>query len=440
MEPNLFLQLIFNMMNYYSLTNHNHRVNFQQAVIKGLAPDRGLYFPQFIPHYSTAEWNDFATLELIELAQILISPFVNKEIPEDILHDIISDTLSFPFPLKELDKDVFALELFHGATMAFKDVGAKFLAGCLAHFRQEKELTILVATSGDTGGAVANSFLNVEGINVVILYPSGKVSNLQEKQLTTLGGNIKAIEVNGDFDSCQALVKQAFMDENLNKTMNLSSANSINIARWLPQFFYYLSAWAQLKSSRNPPVFSVPSGNFGNIAAGVLAMKMGMPVKSFIAATNSNDTVPRYFNNGLYAPEPTVATMSNAMDVSNPSNFVRLRALFDADDHMKQYVQSIAINEIETINTIKSVHQKFGYIIEPHGAVAYTALKKSEAKSYPMVFLETAHPIKFPQIVEDVLEVNIPIPDQVSGLLNIPKFSIKMDADYQIFRDFLETC
>ncbi len=349
-------------MLYYSLNNNWPKASFKEATIKGQAPDKGLYFPESIPVLSKTFFENINSYSKEEIAFKIIQPYIGDEIPESELKKIISETVAFDFPLVKVDENIFSLELFHGPTLAFKDVGARFMSRCLGHFvkNNDKQITVLVATSGDTGGAVANGFYDVDGINVVILYPSGKVSSVQELQLTTLGKNISALEVNGTFDDCQQLVKQAFADEQLNKELFLTSANSINVARWLPQQFYYLFAYQQWANKSNPPVFCVPSGNFGNICAGLLAHRSGLPVKHFIAACNANNIVPEYLTNGDYQPKKAVATISNAMDVGNPSNFVRILELFHKEfNSLKSVLTSYSISDEETKQTIADVYAKF---------------------------------------------------------------------------------
>ena len=429
-------------MKYYSLNNKNHKVTFQAAVIQGLAPDKGLYFPENISPIEPAFYDEIENLPNEAIAFEVIKQFVGDEIPADVLKKIIAETLSFGFPLVEVEEHLFSLELFHGPTMAFKDVGARFMARCLAYFNRDKterKNTVLVATSGDTGGAVASGFLNVKGVEVVILYPSGKVSDIQEKQLTTLGQNITALEVDGVFDDCQDMVKKAFLDENLSHK-NLTSANSINIARWLPQMFYFFFTYKQLKKYGKPLVISCPSGNFGNICAGILAKKLGLPIAHFVASTNINDTVPRFLIDGMYDPKPSKATVSNAMDVGNPSNFVRIQELYDNDlNNFKKDFSSFSFSDEETILALKHIYKTSGYIAEPHGAVGYLGLKK-ELKNNPEsigVFLETAHPVKFLDIVEDALQVKLPIPKQIESVMGKEKKSIKIN-NYEDLKAFLE--
>lgn len=427
-------------MNYYSLNNKNHKVTFQEAVIKGLAPDRGLYFPETISPLPDSFFQNIETLSNEEIAFETIKQFVGDEIPETELKKIITETLCFDFPCIPVEDNVFSLELFHGPTMAFKDVGARFMSRCLGYFNRntDKKVTVLVATSGDTGGAVASGFLGVKGVEVVILYPSGKVSDIQERQLTTLGQNIKALEVDGVFDDCQDMVKKAFLDESLTHK-NLTSANSINIARWLPQMFYIFFAYKQLKQYNKSIVLSCPSGNFGNICAGIMAKRLGLPISHFVASTNANDTVPRFLEKGNYEPKPSVATISNAMDVGNPSNFIRIQELYDNDlNEFEKDFSSYSFSDKETEITIKDIYNRTKYIAEPHGAVGYLGLKKEMQKQTNSigVFLETAHPIKFLDIVEPLLDLQLPIPKQIESVLNKEKVSVKIKT-YEELKDFL---
>lgn len=428
-------------MKYYSLNHNAPKVSFQEAVIQGLASDRGLYFPENITPLPQSFFDNIENLSHEEIAFEAIQQFVGDEIPAETLKQIIAETLCFDFPVVPVEKDIYSLELFHGPTMAFKDVGARFMSRCLGYFNREKKdntNTVLVATSGDTGGAVASGFLGVQGVEVVILYPSGKVSDIQEKQLTTLGQNIKALEVDGVFDDCQDMVKKAFLDETL-AHKNLTSANSINIARWLPQMFYFFFAYKALKSQNRPLVFSCPSGNFGNICAGIIAKKMGLNIDHFVAATNVNDTVPRFLVNGVYDPKPSIATISNAMDVGNPSNFIRIQEMYGNDlEQFKKDFSSYTYTDDETLAAMKKIYNTDGYIAEPHGAVGYLGLKK-ELKNYPNaigVFLETAHPIKFLDVVEPALNVTLPIPTQIESVLNKEKVSTKIKT-YDELKAFL---
>src|SRR5450432_4580979 len=365
-------------MNYYSLNKQSPIVNFKEATINGQAPDKGLYFPETIPKVKKELLNNIEKYSNEEIALNVISPYVGDTIAQKDLLQIVAETVNFSIPLIPVTKKIFSLELFHGPTLAFKDIGARFMSRCLGHFVKgnNKKVTVLVATSGDTGGAVANGFYNVEGVDVVILYPSGKVSSVQEQQLTTLGKNIRAIEVEGNFDDCQQLVKQAFTDADINKKLFLTSANSINVARWLPQQFYYFFAYKQWADKDRPPVISVPSGNFGNICAGILAHSSGLPVKHFIAACNANNTVPEFLKTEFYQPKKAVATISNAMDVGNPSNFVRILELFDNKvDNLKEVLSACSITDDETKDTLLKVKRTNHYLLDPHGAVGYLALE-----------------------------------------------------------------
>lgn len=428
-------------MKYYSLNHNAPKVSFQEAVIQGLAADKGLYFPESITPLPQSFFDNIENLSHEEIAFEAIQQFVGDEIPTETLKQIIAETLCFDFPVVPVENGIYSLELFHGPTMAFKDVGARFMSRCLGYFNKDKKdnsNTVLVATSGDTGGAVASGFLGVQGVEVVILYPSGKVSDIQERQLTTLGQNIKALEVDGVFDDCQDMVKKAFLDESL-AHKNLTSANSINIARWLPQMFYFLFAYKALKGQNKPLVFSCPSGNFGNICAGIIAKKMGLPIEHFVAATNVNDTVPRFLVNGIYDPKPSIATISNAMDVGNPSNFIRIQEMYQNDlEQFKKDFSSYTYTDEETLAAMKTIYNTDGYIAEPHGTVGYLGLKK-ELENYPNaigVFLETAHPIKFLDVVEPALGVTLPIPAQIESVLNKKKVSTKIKT-YDELKAFL---
>jgi len=428
-------------MKFYSLNKKAADVSFKEAVINGIAPDRGLYFPREINPLSDSFFENIEDLTDHEIAFTAIEQFVSESIPENKLKEIINSVLDFPFPVVELEKNVAVLELFHGPTLAFKDVGARFMAQCLGYFseNQSNEVTVLVATSGDTGGAVANGFLGVKGVNVVILYPSGKVSDIQERQLTTLGQNITALEVNGNFDDCQNMVKTAFLDSDLKSEMQLTSANSINVARWLPQMFYFLLTYKQLKSKKLPIVFSVPSGNFGNICAGMVAQKLGMPVAHFIAATNVNDTVPLYMRTQEYSPKTSKATISNAMDVGDPSNFIRIRKLYKNNfTRLKNTLSSYSFTDEETKHAMLELYNSYNYIADPHGAVGYLGLKKYQKdKSGTFgVFLETAHPAKFLDVVEETLKLKLPIPAQIQSVLEKNKVSFKIDT-YDELKSYL---
>ena len=425
-------------MNYYSLNKQSPIVDFKEATIKGQAPDKGLYFPETIPVLDKSFFANIESYSNEEIALKIIQPYIGDAIPENELKRIVAETINFSIPLVKVSDDIFSLELFHGPTLAFKDVGARFMSRCLGYFAKERneKVTVLVATSGDTGGAVAHGFYDVPGVDVVILYPSGKVSSVQEKQLTTLGKNITALEVNGTFDDCQQLVKQAFADEAVNKKIFLTSANSINVARWLPQQFYYFFAYKQWKQKDNPPVISVPSGNFGNICAGILAHISGLPVQQFIAACNANDVVPAYLHNGNYEPKKAVATLSNAMDVGNPSNFVRILELFHHKlGDLKKVLSSYSISDEETAETIKRVYSTHNYLPDPHGAVGYLALEHylQQHPKQKGIFLETAHPVKFYDVVEPVINEKVPIPAAIQSQLKLEKKSIPLNADYNDF-------
>ena len=428
-------------MQYFSLNKNAPRVSFQEAVIQGLAPDRGLYFPENITPLPHSFFKNIENLSQEEIALEAIKQLVGTEIPETELKHIIAETLCFEFPCVPVEEDVVSLELFHGPTMAFKDVGARFMSRCLGYFNRndDKKVTVLVATSGDTGGAVASGFLGVKGVEVIILYPSGKVSEIQERQLTTLGQNIKALEVDGVFDDCQDMVKKAFLDDSL-RHKNLTSANSINIARWLPQMFYIFFAYQQLKKHNKPLILSCPSGNFGNICAGIMAKRLGLPIAHFVASTNANDTVPRFLEAGNYEPKPSIATISNAMDVGNPSNFIRIQQLyqFDLKEFEKDF-SAYSFTDSETEKAIKDIHARTQYIAEPHGAVGYLGLKKEMAKHIESigVFLETAHPIKFLDVVEPLLDLRLPIPKQIESVLEKEKVSVKIKT-YEEFKVFLD--
>lgn len=428
-------------MQYYSLNKKAPNVSFQDAVVKGLAPDKGLYFPESITPLSLDFLNQIEKFSNAEIAFEVIKQFVGDEIPEKELKQIIEETLSFEFPLVEIEKNIASLELFHGPTMAFKDVGARFMARCFRYFNKSEQatkVTVLVATSGDTGGAVASGFYDVDGVDVVILYPSGKVSDVQEKQLTTLGKNIKALEVHGTFDDCQAMVKTAFLDTDLIASKNLTSANSINVARWLPQMFYFFFAYKQLKDQGKELVFSVPSGNFGNICAGVMAQQLGLPVKQFIASTNINDIVPNYMETGIYSPKPSKQTISNAMDVGDPSNFIRIQEIYKNDDALlKENVTAYSFTDEETREAMKTIKAISGYIADPHGAVGYLGLKKYLKNSNEQgIFLETAHPVKFLDVVESVLNETIEFPPQILEVMDKEKVADQIST-YEELKQYL---
>lgn len=421
-------------MNYYSTNNKFEKACFKQAVINGLASDGGLYMPEIIPVLSDAILNR-KRIDIHEIGYEISKQFIGDEINSNRLQDIISESLNFIIPVLPLSENIFALELFHGPTLAFKDVGARFMARVLSYFHEneKKEITILTATSGDTGSAVANGFYNVEGINVVILYPSKGVSELQEKQMTTLGKNIQAIEINGTFDDCQRLVKQAFGDTELKKKLQFTSANSINIARLIPQSFYYLQAYSMVKE-KEAVLFSVPSGNFGNITAGLLAKKMGINA-CFIAATNANKVVPDFLESGKFISKPSIKTISNAMDVGNPSNFMRILSLYNNSlEKIQKDIEGFSLSDDETKNTMKKVYSEKKYMLDPHSAIAYSAL---ERKNKSGVFLATAHPAKFKDVVEETLQTKISLPDQLKQVAKKEKSAVFMPADFKSFKDYL---
>jgi len=432
----------FIKMRLYSTKNKNKFVDLKTAVFKGLPEDNGLYMPEHIPALPQAFIKELKDFSFREIAVNITSNLFGDAIPEDDLAELVVKAINFPAPVVTLDEQFHILELFHGPSLAFKDFGARFMAQLMSYFNQgeNKELTILVATSGDTGGAVAAGFYKTPGIKVVILYPSGKVSNLQEKQLTTLGHNIQALEIDGTFDDCQALVKQAFLNKELQGKLRLSSANSINIARLVPQSFYYFEAYKQLPESDKPTVFCVPSGNFGNLTAGIMAKKMGLPVDHFIAATNDNDVVPEYLSSGTYTPRPSVPTISNAMDVGSPSNFARMLDFYSSSwDVMKEDISGYAYNDAQTRTGVKELYEKYNYVIDTHGAVGYLALKEylSVHPNKRGIVLETAHPSKFIDEVEKVLEQKIEIPERLAVLANEEKVATFLQPDFEQFKSWL---
>ncbi len=428
-------------MQYFSTNKQSAATDFGKATVTGQAPDKGLYYPDAIPALDATLLADLKNISKPELAFQVMRPYVEGTIPDEALRQIAAETVAFEFPLVQVTDSIWSLELFHGPTLAFKDVGARFMSRCLGYFNKgnAKKVTVLVATSGDTGGAVANGFENVEGIEVIILYPSGKVSPVQELQLTTCADNITALEIAGTFDDCQAMVKQAFMDADLSNVYQLTSANSINVARWLPQQLYYffaLQAWP----FEAPPVISVPSGNFGNICAGMLAWKSGLPVDHFIAACNVNDVVPRFLQTGTFEPRQAQATVSNAMDVGSPSNFVRIMELFVQDtEALKNMLSGSTISDAVTKETIARVYKDYHYILDPHGAVGFKALEDYLA-AHPGekgIVLETAHPVKFPEVVEASIGQKLDLPESVKPLFEKTKKSIKMDGEYEELKEWL---
>ena len=428
-------------MKLYSTKNPTKFVSLKEAVFKGLPEDNGLYMPENIPQLSADFIKNLKDHSFQSIAFEVAKTLIGESIPEKDLKRIVESAIDFPAPVVRLDDDAHILELFHGPSLAFKDFGARFMAQLMSYFNQgdNKELVILVATSGDTGGAVAAGFYKTLGIKVVILYPSGKVSMLQEKQLTTLGENVTALEIQGTFDDCQALVKKAFLDDELTSKIRLSSANSINIARLIPQSFYYFEAYKQLDTKGKPVVFSIPSGNFGNLTAGLFAKKMGLPVHQFIAATNANDVVPQYLASGEYKPVPSVRTLSNAMDVGNPSNFARMLDVYGSTwNNMINDIKGYSYNDEETKEGVKEVFSKYNYIIDPHGAVGYLALKEYQKTNDVVgVVLETAHPTKFLDDMESILNQKIPIPERLASLADKKKESILRGIDFESFKDWL---
>jgi threonine synthase len=426
---------------YYSTNDKNLAVTLKDAVVQGQAPDGGLFLPNVIPVLPTSFFAEIENLSFQEIGYEVAKAFLKDEVPEEEIKRIVNHTIDFDVPLFEVDNNAFSLELFHGPTMAFKDFGARFMSQLLRYFSKDekKKITILAATSGDTGSAVANGFLGVEGIQVIILYPSGKVSEIQEKQFTTLGQNIYALEIEGTFDDCQRLVKTAFADKQLCQQHFLTSANSINIARLIPQTFYYLHAFAQLKKLGKPLVFSVPSGNFGNLTAGVIAQRMGLPVQHFVASTNVNDIVPKYLQDGIFEPRTSIQTISNAMDVGNPSNFARMLNLFEGDqEKMVALISGYAFTDAETAEVIQDIYSTKNYTLDPHGAVGYLGLRKYlDGKEVTGVFLETAHPAKFKEVVEEVIKSEIEIPSTLLKFMARKKQSESGKSDYTSFREFL---
>ncbi len=452
-------------MQYYSLQKQSPNVDFKTAAITGQAPDKGLYFPINIPQLDAATIERFKTLPKAQLAFEVMRPYVGGTIDEASLQQICAETIHFDFPLVSITDTIASLELFHGPTLAFKDVGARFMSRCLGYFSKGSSTTttVLVATSGDTGGAVANGFLGVQGVNVVILYPKGKVSPIQELQLTTCGQNITALEVEGSFDDCQAIVKEAFMDADLNQKYTLTSANSINVARWLPQQLYYFFAWQQWVARYGDSVpmhIVVPSGNFGNICAGMIAKASGLPLGHFVAACNANDVVTRYLATEKYEVRKAVATVSNAMDVGNPSNFVRIMEIMQSNfTALKNALTSYTVNDEDTKSTIARVYKTNNYILDPHGAVAFIAAEQYLASIQPVtekqsadsengaaanalqqpraIILETAHPVKFPEVVEEAIGQQIPIPASVEFLLDKEKVSIPIAPNFSAFKEWM---
>ncbi len=430
-------------MQFYSTNHRSRQVSFREALLKGLADDHGLFMPVEIPSLPAKFFAQLRSLSLPEIAFIVAEKFINQDIANSALQKIVAESLNFAAPLIQLDDDLCVLELFHGPTLAFKDFAARFMAKTMSYFVQnaERELKVLVATSGDTGSAVANGFFNVPGIRVIILYPQGKVSRIQEQQLTTLDGNITALEIAGTFDDCQRLVKQAFSDNELNRTLFLTSANSINIARLIPQSFYYFHAVAQAPNPNLPVIFSVPSGNFGNLTGGLIAKKMGLPVAKFIAANNANDVFLNYWRTGIYQAKSTLTTLSNAMDVGNPSNFARVAELYQHHvSEIRQDIYAASFSDEQTKLAMKEIFDQYQYIVDPHTAVAYLGLidyVRHYPGRYTKIFLATAHPAKFSEIVKEVIGSEVSMPERLHTCLNRPKQAIPLGKEYHDFKDFL---
>lgn len=429
-------------MNVYSTNNKTLQISLKDAVLQALPSDNGLYMLERITKLPQTFFDNITTFTFPELAFMVARNLIGTAVPDPDLKAIVDRSITFDAPLVQLDKQLHILELFHGPTLAFKDFGARFMASLMSYFvrNDTKKLTILVATSGDTGGAVAHGFFQTEGIEVIILYPSGKVSPLQEKQLTTLGSNISALEIEGTFDDCQAMVKQAFLDKDLNEQIRLTSANSINIARLIPQSFYYFRAYQQLPQSSKEAVFVVPSGNFGNLTAGLIARRMGMPVKQFVAATNLNDVVPEYLYSGTYSPRSSVPTLSNAMDVGNPSNFARMLDLYESQfSSMSQEIEGYAFSDLSTQEGMREVYSKYKYVIDPHGAVGYLAFREHLARHADQVgvLLATAHPAKFVEVVQQTMGLQVEVPERLAALAKLPKEATQLPASFDALKEHL---
>lgn len=433
-------------MKYYSTNKQAPIANLSKAVVKGLAEDRGLYMPERINKLPKEFFDNIEKLSFQEIAYRVADAFFGEDVEAEALKKIVYDTLAFDCPVVKVSGNIYSLELFHGPTLAFKDVGARFMARMLQYIASRetadnsKTVNVLVATSGDTGSAVANGFLGVEGIHVYVLYPKGKVSKIQESQFTTLGKNITAIEIDGVFDDCQALVKNAFMDEELNKHMKLTSANSINVARFLPQAFYYFNAYARMKEQglADNLVICVPSGNFGNITAALFGHSMGLPIKRFIAANNANDIFYKYLKSGKYEPKPSIQTLANAMDVGDPSNFARILDLYgNSHERITSLINGATYSDERISETMQECYKSSGYILDPHGACGYQALKELLKPGETGVFCETAHPAKFKEKVDEILNTNIEIPERLAAFMRGTKLSIPMSKDFETFKKFL---
>ncbi len=433
-------------MQYYSTNGISPKVSLQEAVVHGLASDKGLFMPEVILTIPKAFFNNISEMSLQDISYVVANTLFGQDVDSETLKTIVNETLNFDIPLVHVDENLYSLELFHGPTLAFKDVGARFMARLLGYFNKKQgngDVNVLVATSGDTGSAVANGFLNVPGVKVFVLYPKGKVSKIQEAQFTTLGANITAIEVSGTFDDCQALVKSAFMDKELNHKMQLTSANSINVARFLPQMFYYFYAYAQLAKMGKPLdniVISVPSGNFGNITAGLIGKRMGLPIKRFIAANNKNDIFYQYLKTGTYTPRPSIATIANAMDVGDPSNFARVLDLYNkSHDAIANEISGCTYTDEQIAETLAETYTKTGYLLDPHGAVGYRSLLEGLHDNEIGIFLETAHPAKFKDTVENIIGSNVDIPSKLAAFMKGTKNTVKMTASFLAFKKYLMT-
>ena len=431
-------------MDYYSLNNKNHKVNFKEALFNGLAPDRGLYFPQEIKSLKKSFISNLNDYDKIEISMEVISQFIGNQIDEQSLKKIIEHSIDFEFPLKKIDENISVLELFHGPSMAFKDVGARFTSRCLSHFIRKgynKKVTVLVATSGDTGAAVASGFHKVEGIDVFILYPKNKISNIQEKQISTFSDNIFPIEVKGTFDDCQKIVKDALIDKDLTSNFNFTTANSINISRWIPQTLYYFFAYSQLPSDLEKFSFSIPSGNYGNLFSSLVSKELGLPIENIISSNNINNPVERYFKSGVYTPMHSKETLSNAMDVGDPSNFKRVNEIFDLDlVKMKGTLHAFSFTDYQTMDTIKYLLKNFNYLCDPHGAIGYLGAKKfiNNNLGSHCIFLETAHFYKFYDEIKNLIDVDFNIPSQHKSILDKEKKSVTI-KDYYNFKEHMNS-
>lgn len=426
-------------MDFYSINNKSHKASFAQAMINGLTPDKGLYFPSEIPQFPKLFFESLPDLSLAEVAHTVLLPYVKEDIPSEDLRKITEEVFNFEIPLVSIEPGIYSLELFHGPTLAFKDVGARFLAQAMQYLNHGKTIRVLVATSGDTGSAVANGFLGIEGTQVIVLYPKGKVSELQQKQFATLGQNIIPVAIEGTFDDCQRLVKQAFADESIYHKMNLTSANSINVARWIPQSVYYYWAIAQLKNEGKQVIVSVPSGNLGNLTSGILAMKTGLKTDRFIAVSNINDIVPEYISTGIFNPQPSVQTIANAMDVGNPNNFPRLLELFDNDyQKLRQFVYGKSFSDDRIREIILGCYSRTGYLLDPHGATGYGALKEyAHSENVTGIFLATAHPGKFNDEMERIVGKKLSLPQRLQKFTRRNIQTENLGTDYKAFRQFL---